>query len=187
MTAKLSASADGTKVLLGTAAEDALQIDVTAKTVSPVTPYSFSGNSPSFVVGQVTLTNFPDGVQTKVLFGSIVRSVGNAYDPGESRFIAPKTGMYAFSWAVGQGSDVTANGDAMFGASLAKNGAVAQPVAQASPISLNNSFRPTCAGSAVVLLNTGDYVEVFGVALGIPTTPMVSTYLGYFTGQFLGN
>lgn len=43
MTAKFSASVDGTKVNIGTAAEDALQIDSTAKTIAPVSPYKFSG------------------------------------------------------------------------------------------------------------------------------------------------
>jgi hypothetical protein len=41
MTAKLTASADGTKVTIGTAAEDALQIDSTAKTIAALAPYSF--------------------------------------------------------------------------------------------------------------------------------------------------
>lgn len=40
MSAKLTASADGTKVLLGTAAENALQIDSTAKTIAALAPYS---------------------------------------------------------------------------------------------------------------------------------------------------
>jgi len=41
MTAKLSASADGTKVTIGTTAEDALQIDATAKTIKALAPYLF--------------------------------------------------------------------------------------------------------------------------------------------------
>lgn len=41
MTAKLTVSADGTKVTLGTAAEDALQIDATAKTIKALAPYTF--------------------------------------------------------------------------------------------------------------------------------------------------
>ena len=40
MTAKFSASADGTKVTIGTAAEDALQIDATAKTIKALAPYN---------------------------------------------------------------------------------------------------------------------------------------------------
>ena len=41
MTAKITASADGTKVNIGTAAEDALQIDATAKTIAGTATYSF--------------------------------------------------------------------------------------------------------------------------------------------------
>jgi hypothetical protein len=42
MTAKLTASADGSKVLIGTAAEDALQIDATAKTIKALAPYKLN-------------------------------------------------------------------------------------------------------------------------------------------------
>lgn len=41
MTAKITADASGTKVTIGTAAEDALEIDATAKTVKALAPYSF--------------------------------------------------------------------------------------------------------------------------------------------------
>jgi len=41
MTAKITASADGLKVTIGTAAEDALQIDATAKTMKALTGYGF--------------------------------------------------------------------------------------------------------------------------------------------------
>ena len=41
MTAKITASADGTKVNIGTAAEDALEIDATAKTITGTATYSF--------------------------------------------------------------------------------------------------------------------------------------------------
>jgi len=40
MTAKLTASADGTKDTIGTGAEDALQIDATAKTIKAISPYA---------------------------------------------------------------------------------------------------------------------------------------------------
>jgi hypothetical protein len=42
MTAKLTASADGSKVLIGTAAENALEIDATAKTIKALSPYSLA-------------------------------------------------------------------------------------------------------------------------------------------------
>lgn len=43
MTAKFSASADGTKVYVGNASENALEIDATGKTIKPVAPYAFGG------------------------------------------------------------------------------------------------------------------------------------------------
>lgn len=45
MTAKFSASADGTKVNIGTAAEDALQIDSTAKIIKALAPYTMAPGS----------------------------------------------------------------------------------------------------------------------------------------------
>jgi hypothetical protein len=41
MTAKITADATGNLVTLGTAAEDALQIDATAKTIKALSPYTF--------------------------------------------------------------------------------------------------------------------------------------------------
>jgi hypothetical protein len=41
MTAKITADATGTKVTIGTAAEDALQIDSSAKTIKALAPYAF--------------------------------------------------------------------------------------------------------------------------------------------------
>ena len=55
MTAKFSASADGTKVTIGTAAENALQIDATAKTINPITPYVFGGGQSLSANGYVKL------------------------------------------------------------------------------------------------------------------------------------
>ena len=48
MSAKITASADGTTVTFGTAAENALQINATAKTIKPVSPYQMAGNGPAF-------------------------------------------------------------------------------------------------------------------------------------------
>jgi hypothetical protein len=45
MTAKLTASADGSKILIGTAAEDALEIDATTKTVKALSPYVFEASN----------------------------------------------------------------------------------------------------------------------------------------------
>jgi hypothetical protein len=44
MSAKITADATGTKVTIGTAAEDALQIDATAKTIKALAPYLLKGD-----------------------------------------------------------------------------------------------------------------------------------------------
>lgn len=49
MTAKITANGAGNLVTLGTAAEDAIQIDSTAKTIKGVSPYTFTG---------IVLTNY---------------------------------------------------------------------------------------------------------------------------------
>ncbi len=61
MTAKITASADGTKVLIGTAAEDALQIDNGAKTVSPVPPYQLLLLALSIINGAGARISFNGG------------------------------------------------------------------------------------------------------------------------------
>lgn len=57
MTAKFSANADGTKVTIGNAAEDALQIDSTAKTIKAVAPYTMT---PGPLAG-LSLASVPSG------------------------------------------------------------------------------------------------------------------------------
>ena len=53
MTAKFSASADGTKVYLGNASEYALELDATGKLIKPVAPYKFSA-APGDILQVVT-------------------------------------------------------------------------------------------------------------------------------------
>lgn len=58
MSAKITADATGTKVTIGNAAEDALQIDATAKTIKAVSPYLLSGNGPyAKFTGTLTTTS----------------------------------------------------------------------------------------------------------------------------------
>jgi microcystin-dependent protein len=45
MTAKITADADGTKVLIGNAAENALEIDSAAKTIKALAPYLFNADN----------------------------------------------------------------------------------------------------------------------------------------------
>lgn len=53
MTAKITASADGTKVVIGSASEDALQIDTTANTINALAPYTIGMDAANVVVTPV--------------------------------------------------------------------------------------------------------------------------------------
>lgn len=53
MTAKFSASADGTKVYLGNASENALELDATAKLIKAVAPYAFSLPARVYAPGEI--------------------------------------------------------------------------------------------------------------------------------------
>ena len=58
MSAKITASADGSKVTIGNAAEDALLIDTMAKTITAVGAYSIPANeiSGGVITGTVRIT-----------------------------------------------------------------------------------------------------------------------------------
>jgi hypothetical protein len=178
MTTQVRSNADGSSdILIGT--NPAIHIDAAGRVTLPATP--------SFLAGQGVQTTIPDGTKTKISFGSEVRDVGGNYDPVLSRFVAPLTGLYLLSWAVGQGSNVAPSTKATFAANIYKNGNLTIPTGQASAVVLDDSFQPSCGGAALVLLNAGDYVEVYGVTLGNTGPPLVTSYNGYFSGQYMSN
>ncbi len=71
MTAKITADASGTKVTIGTAAEDALQIDATAKTIKALSPYKLSADN-ALGVGQTWQ------LPTRALGGDYTNSTGRS-------------------------------------------------------------------------------------------------------------
>jgi hypothetical protein len=141
---------------------------------------------PSFLAGQASATTFTLDTFTKVKFDSEVADVGGNYDPVLSRFVVPVTGAYLFCYSVSQGNAITGT-TPQFAINLRKNGDANSVVGQASAVMLNNSFLPACAGSTLIRLTAGDYVEVFGITLGVTGTPMISSFAGIFSGQWMGN
>ena len=104
MTAKLTASADGTKVTIGTAAEDALQIDATAKTIKALAPYQMGGNGPAFLATD-TATTSSAGATTQVVFDTEVFDTGNCFDG--TTFTPNVAGYYQVNAAIQMGASVT--------------------------------------------------------------------------------
>lgn len=153
MTAKISASLDGTKVNIGTAAEDALQIDATAKTIKPVSPYVMSGNGPAFMARKTgSSQSVSIGTYTKVTLNTEEFDTANAFSTATSRFQPLVAGYYQINGAVyGGGSSVGA-----VEADIYKNGVmhVGASVASATP--------QVVSVSGLVYLNgTTDYVELY--------------------------
>ena len=154
MTAKLTASADGSKVLIGTAAEDALQIDATAKTIKALSPYTLAGNGPAFFASLSVNQPIVQGALIRVLLDAEELDSDNAF--ASSRFTPQVAGWYFIH------GRVNATGSLMTGiiASIYKNGlAVAVSLLQATFLGTSNSIE---VSSLIYFNGSTDYVELFG-------------------------
>jgi len=178
MTAKITASADGTKVLIGTAAEDALQIDVTAKTITPVAPYSLNNPQlPAFDAQQTSGT--PQGITTVGNFiGFTSVQVTSPYFDGPSgTFTAPVTGLYHFDWVVmGDGNSVIVT------TSLAVDGGGRCQGSRSAATAFNGS-----SGSTTTRLDAGQQARIFVSASAAAATndePAAVRFSGYLVKAF---
>jgi hypothetical protein len=97
MTAKLAASADGTKVNIGTSAEDILQIDTTAKTIKPLGSYKMAGNGPAFIARKTATQTIVSGALTKAVMEVEDYDTDNCFDLANSRFTPNVPGFYQVS------------------------------------------------------------------------------------------
>lgn len=143
MTAKISASADGTKVNIGNAAEDALQIDSVAKTINAVAPYIL-GDVPTFSAFKGF--NPPASVFTVVTnyTGSAFQQ-GGLFDLVTGRFTVAKRGIYSF---VTNAYNTSASQKAT---SIYKNGVSIAPLA--------NQVGGGISGTVLLELLPGDYIQ----------------------------
>jgi len=106
MTAKFSASADGSKVTIGNAAEDALQIDATAKTIAVLGTYVFKAAnikaSKAGVNGSVFAHNLADTPSIGMFAGTSSPNYGTL-------------GFYSDASYSGYALDINCGPDAAFG------------------------------------------------------------------------
>jgi len=137
MTAKLSASADGTKVTIGTAAEDALQIDATEKTIKALAPYLFNADNgvPVGTIIDFAGVNPPAGylacplVATNVsraTYAALFAAIGTTWGAGDGSttfglpwFVADTVGVQADANVGTQTNGVVINHTHSLGGSLA--------------------------------------------------------------------
>ena len=156
MTAKFSASADGTKVTIGTAAEDALQIDATAKTIKAVAPYSLQPSGPAFSAYlNATTQAVPINTPTKVNLDTEEFDTNNCFSAG--RFTPTVAGYYQVSFAVNWAAMVAQ----VRAAFVLKNGVRHKDGASSGNNGSASGEPSTAAGAALVYLNgTTDYIEL---------------------------
>jgi microcystin-dependent protein len=89
MTAKLTASADGSKVIIGTAAEDALQIDEIDKTIKALAPYVMQG-VPAGAVMDFAMNTAPAGwlecngaIVSRTTYAALFAAIGTTWGAGD--------------------------------------------------------------------------------------------------------
>jgi len=169
MTAKFSASADGTKVSIGNAAEDALQIDSTAKTIKALASYQMAGNGPAFRASRTTTQSFASGTATTILFDAEDFDTDSAYDPATGKFTPQVAGYYQVN------ADVSLNTNAAGTAGqviISKNGnTVAQNIAAYTSTSII-FYGQLTVGALVYMNGTTDFLSV--IVAVTATNPFVS-------------
>jgi len=169
MTAKLTASADGSNVLIGTAAENALEINATTKVVKALAPYSLAGNGPAFSAtgsGGMTVN-----VEAKVVNINVEQfDTNNCY--ANSRFTPNVAGYYQITG--GLGGD-TLDTNYVF-PKIFKNGANYSAAGSGAVAGSANSWAANIS-SLVYLNGTTDYVELWATVVGSP-----SQTTSYFSG-----
>jgi len=160
MSAKITASADGTTVTFGTAAENALQINATAKTIKPVSPYQMAGNGPAFRATGATVAPVVN-VLAKVPVQTEVFDTNSNYDAPNSRFTPTVAGYYQFNASGGNQAALDT-----FGLYLAimKNGSTT--LSQGGSTGNASAFARATAAAIEYMNGTTDYVEVWITPLG---------------------
>ncbi len=152
-TVKISGS--GALGNIGTSAENALQIDATAKTVKAVSPYVLAGNGPAFsATGQVIAPTVNVAVKASVT--AEVFDTNNNYDAPNSRFTPTVAGYYQFNCS--GGNQVALDTFGLY-ITLIKNGVTV--LAQGGSTGNASAFAKAAAAALAYMNGTTDFVEVY--------------------------
>lgn len=85
-----------------------------------------------------------------ILFDTVITNVGNAYHPHMGTFIAPRAGIYVFTWTI------RLYGNAYFMTELVVNNVVVNWIF----LGTHNNIDGSVTGTAVVHVNQGDDVLI---------------------------
>lgn len=164
MTAKITASADGTKVNIGNALGDALQIDSTTATIKAVAPYSIVASSadvPKVILHRLTTQSVLTGAYTPVVFNEVIVNDDNIFDTTTGKFQPIVAGYYQINAAITFAGGTT--GERLI--TLYKNGA---RFLDGQNTSFTNSESIVLSG-LVYFNGTSDYVQLIGHQVGATT------------------
>jgi hypothetical protein len=153
MSAKITADATGTKVTIGTAAEDALQIDTVAKTIKALGSYNMLNGGPCFrAVGDSNIT-VGVGATVKLSPGSTTFNIGSGWASG--KFQPTIAGYYLVTFNLSLVSQTAAY---QFIGSIYKNGVEYETLRVGN---LANTQLRGSLSSLVYLNGTTDYIEFY--------------------------
>lgn len=178
MTAKISASADGTKVYIGNAAENALEINSTSKTINPVAPYTFGELGPIFRAKASGSQSVIANVADLCLFQTEIFDSAGCYNPAMARFTPNKAGYYQINACAGN----FVTGD-QFGVYISLRGSSGLVSVGGQSSSGANSFAAATVSDILYFNGTTDYIEV--LVTGLATSGNMNVQGHYFSGAFV--
>lgn len=142
------------------------------RTLSPVSPSNNFIKNAFRAIRSSDQTGVTQESFTKVLFNSETYDTNDNYTPSNGRFVAPEKGLYHFDWSIYSGSS-TALLTAIY-----VNGSAYSRGSWGSRSGVNLS-----TGSDDIILNPGDYVEIFGFISG---GTIFGNYYTKFSGHMIG-
>jgi hypothetical protein len=151
---------DATKLTLGVGAEDALQIDAVAKTISALAPYQMVGNGPAFRAYLTGVQTIASTAFSKVALSAKEFDTNNNFDDSVNyRFTPTIPGYYQIN-ATLSGLCITAAPTQILG-QIRKNGVSGENFGYIQAMMTQNSEQ-AISGSRVIYFNgTTDYVELW--------------------------
>ena len=147
-------------------------VDAAGRVTTPYQPMFHAMNS--------TNDTFATG-DAKHNFNSERIDVGGNFDTTNSRFVAPITGYYFFTWG---GTIVLSSGDAYITSYLRKNGSVAGGMRTRTNSTSSSTLYAGMAGAEVQYMAANDYMEVYHYSQNGNAASYQNEYV--FTGFLIG-
>jgi hypothetical protein len=178
----------GTFITPASASASYLTVSSASSTYLPLTGGSVSGNLSvsgyltnsgiPYFLAQATFNDTSYNANQILPYPNVIHNQGNNYNSSTSRFTAPVTGNYFFSYTIWHNGTTTGR------VGIRKNGNYITTGTQSQPIHARlgaTAANDTASLSATLSLNQGDIVDLY-----INEGPIVLFYANIFTGFLIG-